>query len=136
MDQRCRESTGLAQGCGIFPPPEALALAARLSHISCVSIARDEWEGVCVGGNKPVAINSVELDWTCTSNLEKEIVLVLSGSAETPPTEAFRQEIKLQTLHDLSKFSYTDPTLGTRHFCELLIEAVVLDTLTLSGVSL
>lgn len=71
----------------------------------------------CVGGNEPVAINSVELDWTCTSNLEKEIILVLSGSAETPPTEAFRQEIKLQTLHDLSTFSYTDPTLGTGHFC-------------------
>lgn len=88
------------------------------------------------GGNKPVAINSAELDWTCTSNLEKEIVLVLSGSVETPPTEAFRQEIELQTLHDLSKFSYTDPTLGTGHFCELLIEAVALDTLTLSGVSL
>lgn len=87
-------------------------------------------------GNKLVAVNSVELDWTCTSNLEKEIVLVLSGSTETPPTEAFRQEIKLQTLHDLSKFSYADLTLGTGHFCELLIEAVVLHTLTLSGVSL
>lgn len=135
MDQRRRERTGLAQGCGIVPPPEALVLAARLSHTSHISAARGEWEGVC-GGNKPVAINSVELDWTCTSNLEKEIVLVLSGSAETPPTEAFRQEIELQTLHDLSKFSYTDPTLGTGHFCELLIEAVVLDTLTLSGVSL
>lgn len=135
MGQRCRESTGLAQGCGIIPPPEALVLATRLSHTSRISTVRGEWEGVC-GGNKLVAINSVELDWTCTSNLEKEIVLVLSGSAETPPTEAFRQEIELQTLHDLSKFSYTDPTLGTGHCCELLIEAVVLDTLTLSGVSL
>lgn len=128
----------LAQGCGIIPSPEALALAIRLSHYyytSCISTARGEWEGVC-GGNEPVAVNSVELDWTCTSNLEKEIVLVLSGSAETPPTEAFRQEIKLQTLHDLSKFSYADPTLGTRHFCKLLIEAVVLDTLTLPGVPL
>lgn len=122
MDQTCRERTGLAQGCGIIPSPEALA--ARLSLTSHIFTAKGEWEGVC-GGNKPVAINSVELDWTCTSNLEKEIALVLSGSAETPPTEAFRQEIKLQTLNDLSKFSYTDPTLGTGHFCKLLIEAVV-----------
>lgn len=122
MDQTCRERTGLAQGCGIIPSPEALA--ARLSLTFRIFTAKGEWEGVC-GGNKPVAINSVELDWTCTSNLEKEIALVLSGSAETPPTEAFRQEIKLQTLNDLSKFSYTDPTLGTGHFCKLLIEAVV-----------
>lgn len=78
-----------------------------------------------MGETSQFAVNSVELDWTSTSNLEKEIALVLSGSAETPPTEAFRQEIKLQTLNDLSKFSYTDPTLGTGHFCELLIEAVV-----------
>lgn len=113
---------GLAQGSGIIPSPEALT--ARLSLTSCNFTAKGEWEGAC-GGNKPVAMNSFELDWTYTSNLEKEIALVLSGSAETPPTEAFRQEIKLQTLNDLSKFSYTDPTLGTGHFCEQLIEAVV-----------
>ncbi|TRZ20615.1 hypothetical protein HGM15179_006512 [Zosterops borbonicus] len=113
---------GLAQGSGIIPSPEALT--ARLSLTSRNFTAKGEWEGAC-GGNKPVAMNSFELDWTYTSNLEKEIALVLSGSAETPPTEAFRQEIKLQTLNDLSKFSYADPTLGTGHFCELLIEAVV-----------